>query len=1317
MKLPVVIDPRYHDAVIFDMDGVVTDTASIHAKAWRSMFDDFLAGRPEREGENHALFTEDDYRHFVDGKPRHDGVADFLASRGITLDRGDSTDAPTRDTVCGLGNRKQEIFRRLITHGVPKFDSTVALIRRLQDAGLGTGLYSASRNCEHVLDAADIGDLFLVRVDGVIAAELGLPGKPDPAVLLETARRLQVHPDRCVIVEDAEAGVTAGRNGGFGFVLGVDRTGQDGRLTEHGADAVVTDLADVTVRSGDRRLSTLPDALRCRPQLKTALTFRRALVLLDFDGTLSPISDDPASARPLPGVVEALTTLAERCDVAVLSGRDLADVRARVGIDGIWYAGSHGLELCGPDGTRHENDSAAPTTAELERVATDVRDRLKTIDGVIVEHKRFAVAVHYRNVHPKEVGGVLSTVHEIARSAGLRVTPGRKVIEIQPDIDWDKAKTVAWILELIDGAEAALLPIYVGDNVTDEDGFDAVRYDGIGIAVASIGEGDRSTAAQFVVNGLEAVLTLIERLADDVSAEDTEPTGPWSMTFEGYDPDTERLREALCAVGNGYTVARGCAPESQADDAHYPGTYVAGLYNRLSDEISGQKVENESVVNLPNWLPLTFRINGGPWFDIDHAEVLSYRQWLDLRRATLHRRFRIRDTAARTTTVTQSRFVSMHDCHAMGLQMTVEAENWSGTIEFRSLINGTVQNTNVERYRDLSSIHLTVPEARSLTKDSVLLTTETNQSHNPVAVAARTTVWSGETPCPADYLVIDEDGQIGHQITAGITAGQAIAVEKIATIFTGRDHAISEPAEEAVRFLHHLGRYQDLHRDHAVAWAQLWERFDVELDENPDTLRVIRLHTLHLLQTVSPHSTDLDVGVPARGLHGEAYRGHVFWDALFVAPVLNLRQPGVSRALLDYRYRRLPEARRAARDAGFAGAMFPWQSGSSGREESQRLHLNPRSGRWNPDPSYRAHHVSIAIAYNIWQLYQVTGDVGYLIDSGGEMLLDIARFWVSLARFDDAQDRFVIRGVIGPDEFHSGYPGRVYDGIDNNAYTNVMAVWVIARALEALELMPLRDRLTLLEALDIGTADLANWDEVSRRMFVPFHDGVISQFEGYEHLAELDWDAYRQRYGNIQRLDRILEAEDDDVNNYKASKQADVLMLLYLLSADELRELFTRLGYRFSPEQIPRTIEYYLARTSQGSTLSAVVHAWVLARSNRGRALEYFQQVLDSDVADIQGGTTPEGIHIAAMAGSIDLLQRCSTGLETRADRLVIGPLWPEKFGGFAFPIEYRGHRVNVRVAGRTATLSTDPGNAPPITIECRGRLYELAAGSTIQVQ
>jgi trehalose/maltose hydrolase-like predicted phosphorylase len=396
--------------------------------------------------------------------------------------------------------------------------------------------------------------------------------------------------------------------------------------------------------------------------------------------------------------------------------------------------------------------------------------------------------------------------------------------------------------------------------------------------------------------------------------------------------------------------------------------------------------------------------------------------------------------------------------------------------------------------------------------------------------------------------------------------------------------------------------------------------------------------------------------------------------------------------------------------------MYPWQSGSDGREESQRLHLNPRSGRWNPDASERAHHIGIAVAYSAWQFYQATGDLAYLIDYGAEMLAEIARFFVSLSTYDEERDRFGIRGVIGPDEFHSGYPDRPYEGIDNNAYTNVMAVWVIMRATDALDLLPLPNRLDLLERLRLHSDELKHWDEVSRRMFVPFHDGVISQFEGYGDLVELDWERLRRQYGNIQRLDRILDAEDDDVNRYKASKQADALMLLYLLSATELRELLDRLGYPFLPDQVPEMVDYYLARTSHGSTLSGVVHTWVLARANRDRAMEFFQQALKSDVSDIQGGTTSEGIHLAAMAGTVDLMQRCFTGLETRSNRIILSPHWPESLGVLAVPIHYRGLHLHLRVSGRGVIISVDPRRAAAgIEVECHGRVVQLMPGTTVR--
>jgi trehalose/maltose hydrolase-like predicted phosphorylase len=233
-------------------------------------------------------------------------------------------------------------------------------------------------------------------------------------------------------------------------------------------------------------------------------------------------------------------------------------------------------------------------------------------------------------------------------------------------------------------------------------------------------------------------------------------------------------------------------------------------------------------------------------------------------------------------------------------------------------------------------------------------------------------------------------------------------------------------------------------------------------------------------------------------------------------------------------------------------------------------------------------------------------------------------------------------------------------------------------------------------------------------MYVPFHDdGVISQFEGYDTLRELDWEDYGARYGNIQRLDLILEAENDSANRYKLSKQADVLMLFYLFSAEELRELFERLGYPFEYETIPRNIAYYAGRASHGSTLSRVVYAWVLARSDRPRAMDFFAEALQSDVSDVQQGTTAEGVHLGAMAGTVDLVQRVSTGIEVRGDALRLTPELPKEMERLDMRIRYRGHSLDLQLTRDSLTVRGRDGAAPSITLCVDGEVCEFVSGAT----
>ncbi len=797
----------------------------------------------------------------------------------------------------------------------------------------------------------------------------------------------------------------------------------------------------------------------------------------------------------------------------------------------------------------------------------------------------------------------------------------------------------------------------------------------------------------------------------------------WTLTYEGYDPASERLREALCTVGNGYLATRGAAPESSAGEYHYPGTYLAGYFNRLDTEIHGRDVSNESMVNMPNWLPLAFRIGeDGPWFDLDSGEweILEYVQELDLRKGVLSRRVRVRDDTGRTTAIAQRRFVSMGHRHLAGLETTVHAEDWSGTLEFRSAIDGTVANTGVERYLDLDSVHL---EPREAGHDGELswLAVETNQSRLRVAEAVRLRVFGDEgQPLEPAFAYETSPGHVECTFAVEVAEDELVSVEKIAAIFGSHDKAISEPLAEARAHAARARSFDDLLVFQSLTWSQLWRRFETSVDPDGDDRvgMVLNLHIFHVLQTISHNSIDLDVGVPARGLHGEAYRGHIFWDEIFVFPLINYRLPALTRALLSYRYRRLNEARRLARDEGHAGALYPWQSGSNGAEETQTYHLNPLSGEWKPDNSHLQRHVNIAVAYNVWSYYEVTGDEEFLAYRGAEMLIEIARFWASIATYNKVTDRYDILGVMGPDEYHDGYPDAEEPGLDNNAYTNVMAAWTFCRAQEALDALRPYRREELWERLSLGREELESWDELSRKLAVPFHhDGVISQFEGYEELEEFDWEDYRARYGDIQRLDRILHAEGDTPNRYKVSKQADVLMLFYLLSDEALAELFARLGYECTSETIHATIDYYLARTSHGSTLSGLVHSWVIARRDRGRSWELFVEALESDVSDVQGGTTAEGIHLGAMAGTVDLLQRAYTGLNAREGVLWFDPALPDPVRGLTMTIRYHGMWLGVEITRERLVVTSDAADSGVCQIGVRDTLHDYEPGQTLEVR
>lgn len=501
------------DAAVFDLDGVVTRTARLHSAAWKELFDDYLRKRAARTGEVFKPFDQsDDYLRYVDGKPRYDGVRSFLEARHIHLDYGSPDDPPDRETICGLGNRKNELFNeRLTREGVEVFDSSVRFIRELRAHSIKVALVSSSKNTRTILKVAGLESLFDACVDGIEAARLSLEGKPNPDIFIHAVRLLGVVPSRAFGVEDALSGVEALKSAGYGLVIGVDRGGQSDALREHGADIVVHDLAELQLEV-PRAMVQLSNALDSAEEIKLRLERCRPAIFLDYDGTLTPIVAKPELAVLSENMRATLQELAGLCTVAIVSGRDRPVVERFVGLEQLVYAGSHGFDIAGPGGLRKEHERAVEFLPALDEAESRLEAALSRIPGALIERKRFAIAVHYRLVAHEHLDIVRQAVEAAVSEVkpGLRKFGGKKVFSIRPSLDWDKGRAVLWLLQELGLDRPDILPFYIGDDETDEDAFAALRgHTGIGILVSNA---PQRTAAHYVLSSPSQVGEFLGRL-------------------------------------------------------------------------------------------------------------------------------------------------------------------------------------------------------------------------------------------------------------------------------------------------------------------------------------------------------------------------------------------------------------------------------------------------------------------------------------------------------------------------------------------------------------------------------------------------------------------------------------------------------------------------------------------------------------------------------------------------------------------------------------------------------------------------------------
>ncbi len=514
-----ILDLARFDAAIFDLDGVVTQTARVHAAAWKNMFDEFLRKHASQTGQPFQPFdVVSDYRAYVDGKPRYEGVSSFLTSRGIMAPHGEPSDSPDQETICGLGNRKNTMFlEALHTHGVDVFPSTIALVAMLTSRGKGVAVVTASENCQEILRAAGVEELFDVIVDGRSARTFHLRGKPFPDTFVKAAELLGVSPRRAVVFEDALVGVEAGHAGHFGLVVGLDRADQAEVLSSHGADVVVSDMVELGIRDEEggawRSAQALPSALSRFAEIVSRVGHTQPIVFLDYDGTLTPIADRPELAVLSPGMRQTLRLLSRQCPVGIISGRDREDVTALVDVETLIYAGSHGFDIAGPDGLHIRHEVGTQFSSTLDRAEAALRDRVRPIVGAVIERKKFSIAVHYRLVDPAMVPQVEHAVLQVLSDfPPLRRSEGKKVFELQPRVEWNKGQAILWLLQELKWKEKKYYPLYIGDDVTDEDAFRALADIGVGIVVE---EGYRFSLAQYALQDPHEVREFLMRLSHD----------------------------------------------------------------------------------------------------------------------------------------------------------------------------------------------------------------------------------------------------------------------------------------------------------------------------------------------------------------------------------------------------------------------------------------------------------------------------------------------------------------------------------------------------------------------------------------------------------------------------------------------------------------------------------------------------------------------------------------------------------------------------------------------------------------------------------
>ena len=978
-----------------------------------------------------------------------------------------------------------------------------------------------------------------------------------------------------------------------------------------------------------------------------------------------------SAAASLRSRVERLCALG--VDVAVLAPSDVgvvdARLRARPGVEGrLFYLLSHGSEVysVGPGGPRLierrlANDRESRELgagAEAARAALEERGL-----RVSLKSDRFGVRVldlmpPQRGAGPRRPGALdtalydhgidglgeaLALIRAAARGAGLAhpvlSTDGRRVrfglTSLGDAARWvaqhlvaKRSRTPEDVLVLADrfGRADGIEPPDQRLRVPELAGalFVALGRDGtVPDDVVQLGGGAARGLAM-----LDAQIELRERVAREGFPKLTEEPG-WLFRVEGFDPFREREVETWLTIANGQSGTRGSLEEGSA--ASTPATFVAGVFGDGTRE-----PRIREPVPAPDWLCLRLRVNGG-LLTLANGEIVEHHRTLDMKQGLVFRDWRQRDRTGRLVHVRTVRFASLDDRALMAVRAEASLEEGAGLLVWEGCLGvshagGAVQEAAVES--------LAAPGVLALTKG------RNGGGHGLAAVTL---------PSPGSP-VVRRVQQSRDMIGGYVEAGEPATIDRLAAVVAARTTAPSPVVVRTAVARAQKAGFDELLQRHRDAWARRWDSSDVTIEGDEESQLAVRFATYHMISSADPHNDRVSIG--ARGLSGMSYYLHVFWDTeLFVVPFFIYSWPEAARTLLTYRYRMLPGARQKAHMMGHKGALYPWESADTGAETTPPYGIGPGGEKIPILSGFMEHHISADVAWAVWEYWRATGDDRFMAEMGVEIMLETARFWAARASRDE-RGRYHIRLVVGPDEYH--------EGVDDNAFTNVMARWNIERALEAVEWLQEHDAEAASELrlrLGLRAPEVRSWSTVAEHL-VDGYDAqtrLYEQFEGFYQLNDLDPSLLQPK---PLPADLLLGRELTAAS--KVVKQSDVVMLCHLLMED------------LEPDVVRANYSYYEPITVHGSSLSAGTHAAVAARAGlMERAMEDFRLACAIDLADNMGNAA-RGLHLATMGGIWQAVVMGFAGVRRRGTALSVDPHLPVAWRRLAFPLRFRGSRLRL---------------------------------------